>query len=303
MSRTYAELITLVRNWANRDVEVLSDSIVADCLRYAADKAYRKLRVAPLEHTLIYTEGLEAATTSSTNRFSSVTELALPVDLIEFIQIRGIDSCGRTTRMFNEKADLRTFNDIYAEKYSDLALWTRQGNCILLAPGIGNTGTNAGASGVGQEEGVEIHYYRRLPSLHARFDVSATNAGLGLNTIYTMDSELPTVMTPEVLPTGTLYRTTDTTADPSWSDTMTSTHSVSVMVYGNSVPNWMKDENERVVLMGALAEIFFYLQENDEAQKYGQLFAEEMLELNMEDQMRNASGGNIQMNFNGRGLI
>ena len=43
MSRTYAELITLVRNWANRDVEVLSDSIVADCLRYAADKASTSL--------------------------------------------------------------------------------------------------------------------------------------------------------------------------------------------------------------------------------------------------------------------
>ena len=303
MSRTYADLIALVRNWANRDVEVLSDSIVADCLRYAADKAYRKLRVAPLEHTLVYRDGLEAATTRTNNRLASVTELAIPVDLIEFIQIRGVDADGRTTRMFNEKADLRTFNDIYAEKYSDLALWTRQGNCILIAPGVGNAGTNSGSTGVGVEEGIELHYYRRLPSLHARFDVSASNANLGLNTIYTMDTELPNVVAPEVLPTGTLYRTTDITADASFSDTMTSTHSVSVMVYGNSVPNWMKDENERVVLMGALAEIFFYLQENDEAQKYGQLFAEEMLELNMEDQMRNASGGNIQMNFNGRGLI
>ena len=71
----------------------------------------------------------------------------------------------------------------------------------------------------------------------------------------------------------------------------------------NSVPNWLKDENERVVLMGALAEVFFYLQENDEANKYAQLFAGEIQELNEEDVMRNASGGNVQMNFNGRGLI
>ena len=55
--------------------------------------------------------------------------------------------------------------------------------------------------------------------------------------------------------------------------------------------------------MGALAECFFYLQENDEAQKYAQLFTTEIQELNNEDVMRNASGGNVQMNFNGRGLI
>lgn len=303
MSRTYTDLIGLVRNWANRDAEVLPDTIVADCLRYAADKAYRKLRVPPLEHTLVYTEGLEEATSSSNNRSASVTELAIPVDLIEFIQIRGVDGDGRTTRMFNEKADVRTFNDNYAERYSDLALWTRQGDCILLTPGVGNIGTNAGSLGIGQETGIELYYYRRLPALHARYNISAANAGLNLNTIYTMDSELPTVTAPETLPTGTLYRTTDTTADPSFSDTMTTTHSVAVMVYGNVVPNWLRDQNERVVLMGALAEVFFYLQENDEAGKYTQLFDAEIKELNMEDQMRNASGGNVQMNFNGRGLI
>ena len=37
---------------------------------------------------------------------------------------------GRTTRIFNEKTDLRTFNDLYAEKYNDFAFWTRFGNCI-----------------------------------------------------------------------------------------------------------------------------------------------------------------------------
>ena len=54
MARTYSELISLVRNWSNRDTEVLPNSIIADTLRYAADKAYRHLRIAPLEHTLYY---------------------------------------------------------------------------------------------------------------------------------------------------------------------------------------------------------------------------------------------------------
>ena len=84
--------------------------------------------------------------------------------------------------MFNEKADIRTFYDIYAEKYSDFAFWSRHGNNILLSPGFGNTGTNFGSTGVGNEEGVELHYYRRLPSLYARYDATIANAQLGLLT-------------------------------------------------------------------------------------------------------------------------
>ena len=279
----------------------MPNGIIADVLRYAADKAYRSLRIAPLEHTVIYSrEELVGATTSTNNRFSSVTELAIPVDLIEFIQIRGIDVEGRTTRMFNEKADVRTFNDLYAEKYSDLAFWTRQGNCILLAPGIGQSGTNFGSTGVLPEEGIELYYYRRLPALHARFDVSAANANLSLNTVVDADNPIPEALTdtPEEIPTGMLYQD-----DMGVFFNEADTGRTEVNVFGNSVPNWLKDENERVVLMGALAESFAYLQENDEAQKYLQLYLDEIKELNDEDRMRNASGGNVQMNFNGRGLI
>jgi len=303
MSRTYAELIDLVRRWSNRDTEVLPNSIIADCVRYAADKAYRQLRIAPLEHTLVYRDGLLNATTSTNNRYASVTELAIPTDLIEFIQIRGVDSEGRTTRMFNEKADVRTFNDLYAEKYNDFAFWTRQGNCILLAPGFQNTGDQSGSSGIGSEEGFELYYYRRLPALHARFNISAANANLGLNTVVDADNPLPTAVsdTYDMIPVGRLNTTTTngvtTFTDPAEGSMGTT------QVFGNIVPNWLRDENERVILMGALAEIFFYLQENEEGQKYGALFAAEINELNSEDQMRNASGGNVQMNFNGRGLI
>ena len=73
--------------------------------------------------------------------------------------------------------------------------------------------------------------------------------------------------------------------------------------YGINVPNWLREENERVVLFGALQEAFTYLQEEDQAAKYLQLFFQEIDELNTEDKMRNASGGNVQVNFNGRGLI
>ena len=302
MSRTYSQLIDLVRSWSNRDSEVLNNSIIADCLRYAADKAYRRLRVPPLENTVTYTaESLMAGTSSSNNRFSSVTELAIPADLIEFIQIREIDQIGRTTRIFNEKADVRTFNDQYAEKYNDFAFWTRQGNCVLLSPAFGNTGSGYGSSGTGVSEALEMYYYRRLPALYARYNISAANANLGLNTAIEGDAIVPTPVegTDENVPRGMLFRdpVTMVYADP------TVDNPGNVNLYGNSVPNWLKDENERVLLMGSLAEVFFYLQENEEAQKYAALFTQEIQELNDEDKQRDASGGNVQINFNGRGLI
>ena len=298
MSRTYTQLIDLVRRWSNRDMDVLPDNIVADCLRYAADKAYRTLRIPPLEHTVRYSaEELRMNTMSTDNRQASVTEVCIPDDLIGFMYIRGVDAEGRTTRMFNEKADIRTFYDIYAEKYTDFAFWSRHGNNILLSPGFGNTGTNFGSTGVGNEECVELHYYRRLPALHARFDATIANARLGL---LTTTVPVPIGNEQDLMTQGSIRLSgTGAVGDPF----VEAVAPDGMLYYGDYVPNWLRDENERVVLMGALAEVFFYLQEDDEAQKYAALFLQEIQELNDEDRMRHTSGGNVQVNFNGRGLI
>ena len=45
------------------------------------------------------------------------------------------------------------------------------------------------------------------------------------------------------------------------------------------------------------------MKEDAQAAKYGKMFYNEIEELNNEDKSRNASGGNLQINFNGRGLI
>ena len=328
MARTYDEMVTLVRNWSNRDVEALPDPIIQDSLRWAADKAYRRLRVPPLEHRLVYDSNtLETATSNLSNRFASVTELQIPPDLIEFIQIREIDAQGATTRLFNEKADVRTFNDIYAEKYNTNAFWTRFQNCIQISPGFNRTGSVSGSSGVGNPEGIELYYYRRLPALDARYDVNATNATAGVlllalpaddananvGTVYSnamitvAENGDVTVVTPQQTDADG-NDITDAEGNPvfetlSYVDIEDTSHPNMHTFYGSFVPNWLREENERVLLMGALAEVFFYLQENEEAQKYAALFTQEIQELNVEDQMRNASGGNVQINFNGRGLI
>ena len=62
MADAYNDLVDLVMDWANRDDTVLHPSIIQSALRYAADEAYRKLEIPPLEHTTYYVLGEEGAT-------------------------------------------------------------------------------------------------------------------------------------------------------------------------------------------------------------------------------------------------
>ncbi len=72
---------------------------------------------------------------------------------------------------------------------------------------------------------------------------------------------------------------------------------------GNETDHWLRDENERIVLFGALAEAFAYLAEDDQAAKYLQIWQTEIDELNREETMRQGKGGNIKINYDGFGMI
>jgi hypothetical protein len=286
--RTHAQLISLVREWSNRDSEVLSDDIIKDCLRYAADKAYRYLRISPLEATVTYASAaLTAATTAATTYNDSKTELKVPADLIEFIQIREIDSSNNTTRVFNEKLDLRSYNDHNTTATG--SYWSRQGTTLLLSPGFQT-------SGIGSPTAIELHYYKRLPALDATYNVSAANHAAGL---LTQSTQGTTGAQP-------LYLVTLAGVTTAY-DTLAAAQAVgtasTVYFVGNEVSNWLRDENERVLLMGALAEVFSFLQEDDQTQKYAQIFMSELAELNDEDKKRNAKGGNVQISYSAGGLI
>ena len=289
---TYANFTALVRDWSNKDSSVLSDTRIQDCLRYAADKCYRNLRVAALENTITYNStALAAATTTGTNYLPSQTDLTLPSDLIEFIQIREIDSAGRTCRVFNEKTDLRTFNDWSALKTSYIGYFSRQGNTLLLAPGFGQ------ANSLSTADKIELHYYRRLPALNAAYDVTPSNYAAGF---LTQDNAAAVSLFFVNGDTNTAYATqSEATAAAGGNQGNTN----NAKYKGNEAANWLRDENERVLLMGALSEVFYYLQDDDQGVKYKKLFDQEVFELNDEDTKRNAAGGNVQVNFNGRGLI
>ena len=289
MALTYTELTTLVRNWCNRDEEVVSDAIIQDCLKYAADKAYRTLRVPPLENVAVYESSLLTSATAIGQSGLTITELQLPFDLIEFIQIKELDSDNKTLRVFNEKLDIRTFNDVNAEKYSNMNYWSRQRNVVLLTPGFNSTG---------KANSIELLYYRRLPALNALYAVTVLNYNAGFLTTTGAGSGVTgSAQLFFAGNTGTkAYATAAEAAAAGGAQT-------NAYYIGTLVPNWLRDQNERVLLMGALGEIFSFTQEDDQAKKYGAMFFNEIKELNDEDGKRNASGGNLQVNFNGRGLI
>ncbi len=293
MALTYTELVALVRSWCNRDEEVVSDAIIQDALKYAADKAYRTLRVPPLENVAIYESSLLVpATTGTTGSQSSKTEIQLPYDLTEFIQIKELDADGLTIRVFNEKLDIRTFNDNTAEKYAGNNYWARERNVLYLTPGFGysNQGGNAST--------IELYYYRRLPALNATYAVTVLNYNVGFLTVSSEGTPGAAQLWFNSNTGTTAYATQAEATAASAGGTVTSVYYV-----GNTTPNWLRDENQRVLLFGALSEVFAYVQEDDQAAKYAAMFRQEITELNDEDAKRNASGGNLQINFNGRGLI
>jgi len=367
---TYTAFVDKIQDWANKDETVLKDPVVQDCMKYAADNVYRRLRVTALEQTVTYSKTqLEAATTSANNRAASKTELTIPADLTEFIQLREIDDDGRTCRVFNEKTDLRTFNDIYAEK-TQAAYWSRVGNVLIYSPGF-----NSGFTAFTPTK-AELHYYKRLPALNALYDVTPANFTAGYLTTsggttylynvtasasvkYATHAEAVTADANKITGTfpgsgsghssitvtfadnataakcvanmelsGTnISLNTVTGASPKIASvsgsgatraitlqdaneaqtfsgqTVTFSATTSTKYIGTEVAHWLRDENEKLLLYGSLAECFYYLQDEDQAKKYNQLFIQELAQLNDEDNKRGASGGNVQINFNGRGMI
>ena len=248
---TYEGLVNKVLSWSNRDREVFGNSTEAqnaqlkDFLQYAADKAYRTLRVPALEKTYVYRIDGQMNADWIANCC-----LPIPSDLTEFISLIKTEGAGVSTNnplVFDEKTDYRTFRNTYADRYSS-AYWTRFGGNMLLAP---FPGINAG-------DVFELYYYGRLPELDATYSPTQVLEfeAIGVNGI----------------------------------------------VVGDSIPNWLRDENERVLLFGALAEAFAYLGEDDMQAKYLQMYQQEIDELNREEGQRRASGGNVQVHYNS-GLI
>jgi len=291
---TYAEFVGsgdysgtnagIIRDWANRDVSVLSNSVVSRCINYAADAAYKTLRVPPLELTRIYEvdgtqEELTAAGVGGTPDVSpsafqgggNVLSITAPSDMIEVIFIRNADTVEKNQGIvYNEKVDSRTFNDGFGQT-KDFYFYTRIGNQYKLH----------GSFKRGDE--IEIHYYRRLPALNAVYTGTFNNWSAGFGTI-------------DVSGTATLYANASDKTETFFNNRIAADASHWV---GYEASHWLRDENEKILLFGTLKEVFIYLNDEKEIQKYDLLFNEQVDSLNGEERQRVARGGSIAMSFTG----
>jgi len=298
----YDATLAKVRDWSNKpETNTIPDSVIADCLRYSADECYRTLRIPPLEETVRYTvtaednEGEQSLGLPFGNAYTAFT---MPEDLTQFIYLRTIaqENLGTSysafpsnvSKVFNEVVDKRTFFDLYSEKYS-VYNWMWQGDKIFVHPQLA-----VGAI-------LEIHYYKRLPALNATYNVSPINYLIGL------DDALQPYLTYMTTGGTNLYFSTSGGIQKCFSTLTEATAynpTVTTKAYeGKEVSNWLRDQNERMLVWGALQHLGAYLNDDKMEARYEKRFQETLFSLNKEEKWRRASGGNVQVNFNTGGLI
>ena len=240
----YDALVAKVRDWANRDSAILTDSLVSDFLDYSADTCYRELRIPPLEYTYQYPTIVTAGETS----------LQLPPDLTEFIMFKVKNSAGKSL-VFDQKLDLRSFTDKYTAVGS--GSFTRKGQNLEFSP----------AAEVGDV--YELHYYRRLFDLDATYVINQNNIDVGNTTVASV-GDAGAVEFPAS--SGSYYT-------------------------GNEVYNWLRDDNERMLLWGALHHAHEYLGSDDQSAKYLQKQMMAIDELNREEKRRRVSGASNMVTY------
>ena len=105
----------------------------------------------------------------------------------------------------------------------------------------------------------ELHYYRRLFDMDSTYVVNANNVAAGNTTV-------------------------------SASGVSGAVQISGVWYIGNEVYNWLRDDNERMLLWGALHHAFEYLGSDDQAAKYLNKQMQAIDELNREEKKRRVSG-------------
>lgn len=298
----YDALVAKVRDWANKpEHNTIPDSVIQDCLSYSADECYRLLRIPPLEEVATYivtAEDNQGENSAGLPYGNAYTSFAIPEDLTQFIYLRTLaqDNLGTSystfpsnvSKVFNEVTDKRTFFDLYSEKYS-VYNWMWQEDKIYIHPQLA-----VGAA-------VEIHYYKRLPALNAVYNVSTVNYVIGLS-----DALQPYL---ELVESGgtNLYFSTAGGIQKCF-DTLSEAEAyglpVTIKMYaGKEVSNWLRDQNERMLIWGSLYNLGAYLFDEKMEQRYQVKFLDNINSVNREEKFRRASGGNVQINFNTNGLI
>lgn len=277
----YTKFVDNVHKYTNRDSTVLPNDLIRTFADIACDNIYKDLRAAPLEYVYTYD-----ALTEDTSL------LAVPGDAASFIQLRKLDSNGEVSAVFNARSDMRSF---YADGFKNVGEYhfTRESNNFVIYP-EGKTG-----------DVYELFYYRRLPSIYARYAVNEANYGLGL--LYYGADEAACEAALLAAEADSTVTDDATTADPLITSGITyvdGTGAVPLGYYvGKLAPNWLRDENQSMVLYGTLREAYIYLQDEQRAAAYDQLLRTQIEEINDEDKRSRVSGGIVTTHFDGHGLL
>jgi len=208
-------LVDDIRDWLNRDEDVVSNNLIGSFMQKAADNAYRELRIPPLETTI-------DVTISSSN--AAANQLPIPGNFTELIRLSKVKADNKF-EVYNDRVELSVFDDQELAKPS-YRYFTRKGSYLKLYPAVL------------ENEVYELHYYRRLFALDAL--------------------------------------TTDTSTE---------------------IYNWLRDDNEKTFLFGALKYASIYLSDMAAADTYGKLFDNEILTLNKEEKQRLSRGANLRSVF------
>lgn len=277
----YTKFVDTIHKYTNRDSGVLPNDLIRTFADIACDNIYKDLRAAPLEYVYTYT-----ALTEDTDR------LAVPGDSASFIQLRKLDENGDVDCVFNARSDMRSFYADGHKNWSE-AHYTREGNSFVIYP-EGKIG-----------DVYQLFYYRRLPSIYARYAVTEANYGLGL--LYfgaTANDAEAALLAAEA---DTTVDENATTADPLIATGITYVDGTGAMPEGYYAgilaPNWLRDENLSMVLYGTLREAYIYLQDPEKAGAYDGLMRTQISELNDEDKRSRVSGGIVTTHYSGGHLL
>ena len=271
----YTKFVEMIHNYTNRSDAVLPNSLIKNFADFASDSIYRKLRIPPLEATFTYD-----ALTEDTSL------IGIPGDAIEFIQLRKLDANGEVCEVYNARSDIRSFYLDDMTKY-DGNYYTREVNDLVIYP----------EAKVGDV--MQLHYYKRLPSIYARYAVSGENDALNLLYFGATQSEVQNLV--EASEPGAfdadpdlLSQITEVAGDPLLADGW---------YVGTLAGNWLRDENLKMGLYGTQGESYLYLKDMEKAGAAFELMAGEIKELNDEAMLRAVRGGVAQTHYSGGSLL
>jgi hypothetical protein len=275
---TYTELVDFIHLYTNRDEKVIPFNLAKQFIDFSSNNAFNKLRIPPLEAVITY-----GAATDSGNL------VPIPEDTIEFIQFRQLGTDGRVDKIYENRADVKSFYMSDVNKFDD-HYYTRETSSIVLYPDYA----------VGDE--FQLVYYRRLPAMYSRDAITKANYDAGyvyysavskadLESI--IDTAEPDARTrdPDI---SANYIVEITSPDPDYPDLATGWY------LGKLSQNWLRDDLLSLVLHGALAEAYGYLHDTAKQERYIALFNEAIESENREARLRSVRGGTAQTHYSSK---